>query len=77
MQYLVARKKLVGIATAPVTEGDVLAMMHTAPAYFVLREVTSNDGHVTRRHWMVIRAVLSETKEKMKEMFADPRNPQL
>ncbi|TRX92927.1 hypothetical protein FHL15_006065 [Xylaria flabelliformis] len=71
MQYFVTKKELVGIATAPVTEGDVLAVIHAAPAYFVLREVTSNHGHVTQQHRMVARAVLSKTKEKIKEMFAD------
>ncbi|KAI0552483.1 heterokaryon incompatibility protein-domain-containing protein [Xylaria curta] len=71
MQYFVTRKGLVGIATAPVTEGDMIAVMHAAPAYFILREVESNDRRIAQRHRMVARAVLSETKEKMKERFAD------
>ncbi|KAI1746407.1 heterokaryon incompatibility protein-domain-containing protein [Xylaria scruposa] len=74
MQYFVTRKGLVGIATAPVTEGDMLAVIHAAPAYFIFREAESNDGHVAQRHRMVARAVLSETKEKMREMFADLDN---
>ncbi|KAI0544693.1 hypothetical protein F4679DRAFT_564077 [Xylaria curta] len=73
MQYFITDKGLVGIATAPVTEGDVLAVIHAAPAYFILREVKSSDGHsfVVQRHRMVARAVLSEKKDAMKKKMAD------
>ncbi|KAI8954427.1 heterokaryon incompatibility protein-domain-containing protein [Xylaria longipes] len=73
MQYFVTDKGLVGIATAPVMEGDILAVLHATPAYFILREVKSSDGHsyVAQRHRMVARAVISEKQDKMKEKFAD------
>ncbi|TRX93752.1 hypothetical protein FHL15_005428 [Xylaria flabelliformis] len=72
MQYFITDKGLVGIATAPVKEGDILAVMHAAPAYFILREVKSSDGHsyVAQRHRMVARAVLSEKKDDMKKKMA-------
>ncbi|KAI0186842.1 heterokaryon incompatibility protein-domain-containing protein [Xylaria flabelliformis] len=62
-QYFITDKGLVGIATAPVTEGDIL----------ILREVKSSDGHsyVVQRYRMVARAVLSEKKDDMKKMMAD------
>ncbi|KAI0861847.1 heterokaryon incompatibility protein-domain-containing protein [Xylaria cubensis] len=73
MQYFLTNKKLLGIATAPVTEGDILAVIHATPAYFILREVKGSDGHsyVVQRHRMVARAVVSEKKDNMKRMMAD------
>ena len=67
--YFTTDKNLVGIATAPVKEGDILAIFHTSPAYFILREVEGSDGHscTAKRHRIVARAILGESQDTMKE----------
>ncbi|KAI0543380.1 hypothetical protein F4679DRAFT_569064 [Xylaria curta] len=58
--YFITKKGLVGIATAPVQEGDILALLHKAPLYFILREVDAQTGDAKgeQKHRIVARAVV-------------------
>ncbi|KAF2968606.1 hypothetical protein GQX73_g5003 [Xylaria multiplex] len=67
-QHFTTKKGLVGIATAPIEQGDILGVVLSSPAYFILREVKRGDGQA--RHQMVAQAVLGVTKDKMKDVFA-------
>ncbi|KAI0859971.1 heterokaryon incompatibility protein-domain-containing protein [Xylaria cubensis] len=63
--YFTTENGLVGIATAPVREGDSLCLLDGVPVYFVLRavpdlEVEGQDGgsEAAQRHRIVARAVI-------------------
>ncbi|KAI3322335.1 heterokaryon incompatibility protein-domain-containing protein [Xylariaceae sp. AK1471] len=71
-QYFTTDQGLVGIATAPIAEGDILAVTHASPAYLIIREVKSSDEppEVVQKHRIVARAVISEKKNRMAERLA-------
>ncbi|KAH8160573.1 hypothetical protein CIB48_g7667 [Xylaria polymorpha] len=71
--YFTTDKGLIGISTAletaPIKNGDSLAVIDASPAYLVLREVKSNNDHsdAAQRHQIIARAVETESRDKMKE----------
>ncbi|KAI0401286.1 heterokaryon incompatibility protein-domain-containing protein [Xylaria palmicola] len=71
MQYFTAEHTLIGIATAPVMEGDILAVLDPCPTYFVFREVKSDDGVV--RHRMIARAVVNKERDRMKDVLSNTK----
>lgn len=70
-QFFTTEKGLVGISTAPVKEGDTLAVMDASPAYYIFREVKTSSGrsYLVRRHRIVARAVIHENKSQMEKRF--------
>ncbi|KAI0184045.1 heterokaryon incompatibility protein-domain-containing protein [Xylaria flabelliformis] len=65
--YFITENGLIGIATAPVREGDSLCLLDGVPVYFVLRlvpdlEVEGQDSRseAAQRHQIVARAVIKE-----------------
>lgn len=68
--YIFALKNgIMGFATAPVQQDDVLAILRPHQNYLILREVKQpNDtlSHNEKKHRIVARLVITENKEKMK-----------
>ncbi|KAJ3578236.1 hypothetical protein NPX13_g2331 [Xylaria arbuscula] len=71
-QFFTTENGLAGISTAPVEEGDTLAVMDGSPAYYIFREVKASNGrsYLAQRHRIVARAVVSEDKDNMKKRLA-------
>ncbi|KAH8164409.1 hypothetical protein CIB48_g3846 [Xylaria polymorpha] len=67
--YLFAVKDgMIGLATAPGQKGDILAIIHMHPNYIVLREV---EHEIEKKHRIVARAALTETREKMRDRIKE------
>ncbi len=68
--FFITASGLVGIATAPLQEGDSLCLLHTAPVYFVLREVEGQKGNAQSglEHRIVVRAVINDRLDDMKAL---------
>ncbi|KAI0467478.1 heterokaryon incompatibility protein-domain-containing protein [Xylaria cf. heliscus] len=67
--YIFALKNgIMGLATAPVQQDDVLAILHRHQNYVILREVEQQDDAPSqnKKHRIVARAIITEDKEKMK-----------
>ena len=79
--YLFAtRDGIIGLATASVQKGDILAIIHRYPAYVILRETKQNQGsalHDTKKHRIVARAAIAETQEEMKARIDEGLQEQL
>lgn len=69
--YFITKKGLVGIATAPVQKGDILALMHDAPFYFILREADNQEGDAKgeQKHRIVARAAVQDDHINIAEWF--------
>lgn len=59
---------MIGLATAPGQKGDILAIIHMHPNYIVLREV---EHEIEKKHRIVARAALTETREKMRDRIKE------
>ncbi|KAI1365824.1 heterokaryon incompatibility protein-domain-containing protein [Xylaria arbuscula] len=70
--YFITGKGLVGIATAPVQEGDILVLLHEAPLYFVLRETDAQlgDAKGEQKHRIVARAAVRDEDINIEKWFA-------
>ncbi|KAI0538784.1 heterokaryon incompatibility protein-domain-containing protein [Xylaria digitata] len=60
---------IVGLATAPLQEGDTLAIIHKYPNYLILREVKNREGKSQpgEKSRIVARAAITENKDKMRD----------
>ncbi|KAI0551323.1 hypothetical protein F4679DRAFT_539994 [Xylaria curta] len=59
--YFITGKGFVGIATAPVQNGDSLNLLHDSGVYFILREIKDQgDEKVERKHRIVARAAIDD-----------------
>ncbi|KAI1734005.1 heterokaryon incompatibility protein-domain-containing protein [Xylaria scruposa] len=69
--YFITNKGLVGIATAPVQEGDILAILSDAPLYFVLREADDQEGDAKgeQKHRIVARAAVCDNDINITKWF--------
>ncbi|KAI1362778.1 heterokaryon incompatibility protein-domain-containing protein [Xylaria arbuscula] len=70
-QFFTTKRGLCGISTAPVKEGDTLAVTDASPVYYIFREVKTSNGrsYLAQRHRIVARVVLGESKERMEKRF--------
>ncbi|XDG07466.1 hypothetical protein ABKA04_007081 [Annulohypoxylon sp. FPYF3050] len=59
----ITEDSIVGLATAPIQNGDILSIVHQYPYYVILRETEQQD---VTKHRIVARAAITESKEKMK-----------
>ncbi|KAI1131442.1 heterokaryon incompatibility protein-domain-containing protein [Nemania abortiva] len=61
-QFFVTEKGLVGIATAPIKQGDILSLIHGSPVYLILREVKDHGTTLdhTPQHQIVARAAVND-----------------
>ncbi|KAI1361255.1 heterokaryon incompatibility protein-domain-containing protein [Xylaria arbuscula] len=59
--YFITAKGLLGIATAPVQNGDSLNLLHDAGVYFILRDVQDQgDAEGEHKHRIIARAVIHD-----------------
>ncbi|KAI0813383.1 hypothetical protein GGR55DRAFT_703350 [Xylaria sp. FL0064] len=61
--YFITERGLVGIATSPVQEGDLLTLLHDAPVYIILREANEQMGErpaEIQEHRIVARAAVDD-----------------
>ncbi|KAI2602040.1 heterokaryon incompatibility protein-domain-containing protein [Hypoxylon sp. NC1633] len=66
--YFITKKGFIGIATVPINEGDRLCLLHTAPVYFILREVESQNQKLQglQAHRIVARAAVLDEVDDVK-----------
>lgn len=69
--FFVTEKGLVGIASNPVEEGDWLFLIHTAPVYFILKEVKGfeDEDENARKHRIISRAAIFDEPYDMEVMI--------
>ncbi|KAI1358932.1 HET-domain-containing protein [Xylaria arbuscula] len=77
--YFITSGGIVGISTVPVEQGDILARVHTAPVYLILRDVEDAKGKSTapQKHRIVARAVIAEALDNTRERILSAPDQEL